>query len=48
MERLTTFSYFIATMSNLTRSDLLDAEVAARSSQWLFFITDGHLLTLAG
>ena len=39
VERLTTFSYFIPAMINLAASDLPDAEIAARLSQWLFSIT---------
>jgi hypothetical protein len=48
VERLTTFSYFIPAMINLAASDLPDAEIAARLSQWLFFNHARHLLTLAG
>jgi Domain of unknown function (DUF1772) len=48
VERLTTFSYFIPAMINLAASDLPDAEIAARLSQWLFFNHGRHLLTLAG
>jgi hypothetical protein len=48
VERLTTFSYFIPAMINLAASDLPDAEIAARLSQWLFFNYGRHLLTLAG
>jgi hypothetical protein len=47
IERLATFSYFIPTMINLTSSDLPEAEVAARLSQWLFLNHGRHLLTLA-
>jgi hypothetical protein len=35
-------------MINLTSSDLPEAEVAARLSQWLFFNHGRHLLTLTG
>jgi hypothetical protein len=48
VERLTTFSYFIPAMINLTRSDLPDAQIAARLSQWLLFNHARHLLTLGG
>ena len=48
IERLATFSYFIPTMINLTSSDLPEAEVAARLSQWLLFNHGRHLLTLTG
>jgi hypothetical protein len=48
VERLTTFSYFIPAMINLARSDLPDADIAIRLSQWLFFNHGRHLLTLAG
>jgi hypothetical protein len=48
VERLTTFSYFIPAMINLARSDLPDADIAARLSQWLFFNHGRHLLTLTG
>lgn len=48
VERLTTFSYFIPAMINLARSDLPDADIATRLSQWLFFNHGRHLLTLAG
>jgi hypothetical protein len=47
-ERITTFSYFIPAMLNLTSSDLTHAEIAARLSQWLLFNHARHLLTLAG
>ena len=47
-ERITTFSYFIPAMLNLTSSDLPHAEIAARLSQWLLFNHARHLLTLAG
>ncbi len=48
IERLTTLSYFIPTMINLTASDLPNGETRARLSQWLFFNHGRHLLTLAG
>jgi hypothetical protein len=48
IERLATFTYFIPTMINLTKSDLPQAEILARLSQWLFFNHGRHLLTLAG
>ena len=47
VERLTTFSYFIPAMINLARSDLPDADIAARLSQWLLLDYGRHVLTLA-
>jgi hypothetical protein len=35
-------------MINLAKSDLAQAEIIARLSQWLFFNHGRHLLTLAG
>jgi len=49
VERIATFSYFIPTMVWLQGTEgLLQAELQATLSQWLFLDYGRHVLTLAG